>query len=313
MKRVHQPKSGEFKLDIYDPEHFAIATSTEIRTVWECLRHMGPRTTLAELSQEMEWPIARIAPSLDRLIGVGLVSRSRASRASRAVRYTVTTDRFVVVINPADPRTKDAFAAADPILTNDFMKLLPNLCRAGRTKKGDATNNTLVIVSLDMDDVTELCRRVAHVADFLEMHAQRPQRTPKRTIQRCNYAVLLRFAPLVEEMLPQAAVNVHAVNVNPQCDRSYPAVRRTLSDREILVARYLQDGYSRADISAKLKLSLSTVHTYCKRLFKKLNITRAADLQRISLHPRQDRYAVRTARLNAPTDGATAARGPSGP
>ncbi|MBI1303813.1 MAG: hypothetical protein GC172_08495 [Phycisphaera sp.] len=296
--RNHASSRG-VALDVYDPEHFAIALSVEVRTVWECLRRMGPRTSIAALSAEMGWPIARLAPSLDRLVAAGVVSKARASQASKEIRYSVTTDRFEVIVDPADLRTKDVFNIAERAAIEHFFAAVANICAPDQLKKGDVSSNHMHFVSLNHEEVAELVRRVAHVADFLELQQRRAQRTPAGTVERCNYLVAVHLAPLVEPVLPIAHVGVRAVPVDTASQHGFASVKRALSERELLVARFLQEGYSRAEIAEKLGVSLATVHTYCKRVFKKLGIGRSADLQRVSLDARQDEFAKRSARLSA--------------
>jgi len=185
------------------------------------------------------------------------------------------------------------------MLTEELLALLPNLKLCSEFVKGEAFGNSVALLSLEREEVTELCRRVAHLAEFIELHNQRPQRVAEGTIERCNYACTFRFAPLREAMLPRSTPSIQVVYVDTQTEHSFQGVKRILSERELLVARFLQDGCTRTEIASKLRIGSATVHTYCKRIFKKLNIKRAAELQRVSLDPRQDFFSPRSARVTA--------------
>ncbi|MBG0813184.1 AAA family ATPase [Planomonospora sp. ID82291] len=61
-------------------------------------------------------------------------------------------------------------------------------------------------------------------------------------------------------------------------DGGAPGVQPILSDAERRVAALAADGYSNRDISAKLHITISTVEQHLTRVYRKLNVSRRADL-----------------------------------
>lgn len=55
-----------------------------------------------------------------------------------------------------------------------------------------------------------------------------------------------------------------------------------LSDRELMVLRFLLQGHRVKEISNRLDLKMSTVATYKVRIFEKLNVNNLADMQRLA-------------------------------
>jgi DNA-binding CsgD family transcriptional regulator len=55
-------------------------------------------------------------------------------------------------------------------------------------------------------------------------------------------------------------------------------VQPILSDAERRVAALAADGYSNREISAKLYITVSTVEQHLTRVYRKLNVSRRADL-----------------------------------
>jgi len=82
------------------------------------------------------------------------------------------------------------------------------------------------------------------------------------------------YRPLVTEL-------VDAMGGRPVDAHELPAVLgEWLTDREVTVLRYLQSSLSNGEIAAELYLSVNTVKTHVRNIYRKLDVARRRDAVR---------------------------------
>lgn len=275
-------------LDPTDPAVLGVLLDDDCMQIWECLRRLETGTDLATLAATCGVCVTETGRQVDRLVAAKLVRKVRARGSRRLPTFRVTTDAISIVIEPRSPQAKQVVARLAEHADRRHAALVANRKPIDRAGGHDTYFGEVHALSLDPDDLRELRRRLVHVAEFLELHAQRRQRAPRGSAERCNYLVSVQAAPLAEPVLPLPVIAVNAVDVKPGSKRGFAATARALSARELRIARELREGRTRVEIAQRLCVSPHTVHTYCKRLFRKLGIERASDLHRFALQPIQE-------------------------
>lgn len=275
-------------LDPNDPAVLGALLDDDCMRVWECLRRLTTATDLATLAERCGICVTETGRQLDRLVAAKLVRKVRARGARRLPTFTVTTDAITIVIAPRTPQSKQLIAQLADQADRRHAALVANRKPLALAGGHDTYFGEVHALALDPDDLRELRRRLVHVAEFLELHAQRAEQNPGSAGGRCNYMVSVQAAPLAEPVLPLPVVAVNAVDVTPNRPRGFETTAAALSARELHIARELRDGRTRTEIAQRLRVSPHTVHTHCKRLFRKLGIDRASDLHRFALQPLQE-------------------------
>lgn len=294
MKQQHDQHLPADTLDPNDPAVLSAILDDDCMRVWECLRRLGPGTDLATLAEKGEMCVVETGRYIDRLVAAKLVRKIRASGSRRLTTFTVTTQEISVAIETDAPNARQ--------LTALFVEQADRRSAAlvsGRKPLALATTDEFFFsealsLSLDRDGLNELRRRIVDLSEFLELQAKRPQRTPAGSIEGCNYAVSVQVVPLAKPILPLPFIGFRAILAGTQDPvRGFRATNSALSVRELRIARELREGRSRGEIARRLSVSPHTIHTFCKRIFRKLGIKRARELQRFALTPMQEGWTER--------------------
>jgi DNA-binding CsgD family transcriptional regulator len=144
--------------------------------------------------------------------------------------------------------------------------------------------------------VAELRRRMLAVIEFLAAPRPRPPQ-PRgarsgsiRPPLFCNQAIAIRLDPIVGELLPLPAV---WMTPRSKLERSTASEAEqtglpALAPREREVALALADGLSRAHVAERMRLSVHTVATLARRVYRKLGVSSQAALAaRLAGHERR--------------------------
>lgn len=276
-------------LDPRDPTVLRVLLDAGCMQTWECLRQVGGPVSLAVLAQTMERDVVEVGRELDDLVAVELVRKLRARGERRAPTFAVTSEAISMTIEPGTAESRKVVARMAEDSDRRHAQLTANRKPLEMADDADTYFGEVHAVALDADDLRELRRRLGHLAEFLELHARRARRTPDGAVERCNYMVSLQAAPLLRPVLPSPIVGVNAVGTGRSAPHGSHVSALKLSERELHVARELRDGRTRGEIAERLSVSPHTVHTHCKRLFRKLGIERASELHRFTLHSLQER------------------------
>jgi len=134
------------------------------------------------------------------------------------------------------------------------------------------------------EDLTELRRRMLALVEFVATPRPRPPQ-PKGSRAGgaprpvcCNQAISILFEPLVGDLLPLPAVWVTPRSKLSQADsQRAQRAKKTgvggLAPREREVALALADGLSRAHVAERMALSVHTVATIARRVYRKIGVS----------------------------------------
>lgn len=273
------PKTTAKPLDIRSPALVDAIIDREAMAIWECLRRLDRASSAKEIAAAAVRPIAGVDRALEVLLNAELVRKLRVRGRRTSVGYRVCSHAIVVEFDRRDPEQR---AAVERITTHIDGSLESDLFRDAlpldRLTATDWHFRLCNPVALTSEDLLELQRRMARVEEFLSALSGRRAPDGGLELARCNHAVSIRVAPLGGHVLPQPAIEITTRTPRDGNRKAERARRAPLSARERSVAIELRSGASRAEVAKRLGLSVYTVGTLCKRIFRKLGIRRAAEL-----------------------------------
>jgi DNA-binding CsgD family transcriptional regulator/DNA-binding transcriptional ArsR family regulator len=253
---------------------------------WEALRTMRSVVTAAELAAATRLDPRLLQRQLDLLERHGLVQAVRARKPRRATGYRVATDRIVVTFDDRDPAAAARAIERSDEVGREFARCLKLYGDPEFHAKGGFRFRMRVIRHFTPDDLAELRRRMLAVVDFLMTAGTEParrKRSPDRAPARpafCNQAIAIELEPLVGELLPLPSVWVtprSKLAKSGDAPAGKPGLRG-LAPREREVAIELADGLSRKHVAERLGVSVHTVSTIARRIYRKLSVTSQAGL-----------------------------------
>lgn len=270
------------RLDARLPAVASLLADPRALSVWEMLRRFGRAATVAELAGVCALPASIVQDAIDRAADVGLVERARlrTSARERRHRYRVTGEQILVEVDPsssADARLMRANFARH--VADSRACIDQSLADAARGINGFGLKHAFTHVTLDEAEVKELLALFAPIDALVARIAEKYDRNAAGTPRRCNYHLAFHVAPISAERLPPARVTMANRSVMAtQEAQAARAASRLLSPREREVAQRLVRGQTGPEIGKALGISRSTVSTLCERIYRKLGITRRAQL-----------------------------------
>ena len=252
-------------------------------TVWEAVRRSTRPATAAALASELGQTIFAVQSSIDRLEEAGLISLIPARRMHRATRYVATRERLVPTL-PLEEQPSQSKLAADwerwrdthhePIVADDA---------SGSSDPGRGIRYWFCgTADLADGDARELARRIRSVVDFLHIISDR-RRKPEDSgngSPRKPHAISVRLDPVAPDAPPFPVIESVAGSVDGWNGHVLRPVgtNAKLSASEQRIADAMVQGMSRPDIARTLGVSINTVGTLARRMFRKLGVRSRAEL-----------------------------------
>ena len=263
---------------------------------WEFLRSARTAVTIAELVQATGVDRRLLQEHVDVLGRFGLVESVRARKPRKSIGYRVTTERIVVTFDDARPESAARAIASSDTVVREFERCI--------AQHADSTFHSIAgvrfrhhsIQHFTAEDFAELRRRVLALIEFLA--APRPRPPQPRCMDAdslvppafCNQAISIRLDPIAGRLLPLPSV---WMTPRSKLERSTVSeVDKTglaaLAPREREVALALADGLTRAHVAVRMQLSVHTVATLARRVYRKLGVSSQAALAaRLAGHTRR--------------------------
>lgn len=251
--------------------------------VWEAARRSTRPASAAALAATVGHDLAVVMSGIDRLEEVGLLSRIPARGRHRAARYVATCKRLVLTAPSEDQPAQSRMVASWERWRDTHM--IPPVAE-GNGDAGEALDRVRYqfcgMTDLAEQDARELARRIRAVVDFLHTVADRNRGTgaPGEGSTRTMHAISVRLDPLASNVAPMPAIESVVGPVdgwNGHLLRPV-ATNGKLSAAEHRVADAMVQGMSRPDIARTLGVSINTVGTLARRLFRKLGVRSRAEL-----------------------------------
>ncbi|MBI1304507.1 MAG: hypothetical protein GC172_12085 [Phycisphaera sp.] len=266
-------------LDIRNPALVEAILDSDAMAIWECLRRLDRASSARQIAEASTRPIGEVDRALEALLAAKLVRRLRVRGRRSSIGYKVHAPTIVVGF---DRRDAEQRAIVERISAHIDQHLEGQLFRDSlpldQLTAADWHFRLCNPITLDRDDLVELQRRVELVEQFLSTLRERRGADGALPTSRCNHAISIRVAPLGGHVLPQPTIEVTTQTARDVRRYAEREVRAPLSARERSVAIELRGGASRAEVAKRLGLSVYTVGTLCKRIFRKLGIRRVTEL-----------------------------------
>lgn len=272
------------RIDLLRPGLLDAVRNLEAMGLWECLRRAEEPLTAAELAQWTSRELPAVHAALDLLARCGLVLTKKARGRRRTVAYLPAVREISIVVDAED--------AAQRRIVNDVVSIINREMSAtlfdarhtiGVTRASGWHFHNCSPMVLDESDLAELKRRIARVEEFVRLLGDKHGAGPSGKAPRCNHGMLIRIEPLTGHVLPQPHVEFVSTNTVRERTSVRGVSHEKLTAREKQVARALRDGQSRTEVAQRLGISELTVGTLCKRAYRKLGISRAAQLHGFAL------------------------------
>lgn len=276
---MSSPHKGTTRMELLRPGLLDAIRDLEAMGLWECLRRSGEPVTAAELARRTSRALPAVHAALDLLDRAGLVATKKARGRRRTVAYSVAMRELSIVIDANDPAQCRLVTEVVSIINREMAETL----FGARQPIGTSGPNTWHFhhcspLVLDQSDLRELKRRIARVEEFVRLLGDKQASEPGEKAPRCNHGMVIRIEPLAGHVLPQPHVEFVSTNTVAERAEVRGVAHQKLTARERQVARALRDGQPRAEVARRLGISEHTVGTLCKRVYRKLGIRRAAQL-----------------------------------
>jgi DNA-binding CsgD family transcriptional regulator/DNA-binding HxlR family transcriptional regulator len=262
------------KLDLSTPDVVEFISDFEALIVLEALRRAHAIASPRQLEGTTGLSAGVIETQLARLASFGLVRRTRGTRGRVSTGYSTSQDPLVLTFDPADPQSALRTATVR-------LSLLSHAARIAAARS--VARTTVGVLPMDAKQYASLMRSHDRVDESLAAakhvvgsgNGNGNGRAPRYRVQMSVEPVASGTVALPTVMLMQRA---EAGRMTERRER--PALR-DLSAREREVAEALGGGSTKREIAEKLGVKFSTINTLVTRIYRKLAVTRRAQLVNI--------------------------------
>jgi DNA-binding CsgD family transcriptional regulator len=268
-------------LDARQPGLLELIADPRAMTTWEAVRLHRRPVSAATLSAAMERELQDVQAQVDRLVVAGLLRAVPARRAHRSTRYAVTRQHLVVACDFEDEAIRARLLADRERLQGAyFEELLARHADHAADPRTSWRFGCWGTARVGVDDLRELARRVRAVTSFVELLSERraTEAEDPLTASTPNHAISIRIEPLRGPVMSQPTIDMIPLGQVEQAAKTHQQVHARLSDRERQVAEALAQGLSRQDIARTLGVTLNTVGTLARRLYRKIGVRSRAQL-----------------------------------
>ncbi len=270
----------ETPFDLREPGVLEAISDDDAMRCWQRLRTRGTPQAVAVVAEEIGIDLPRAHAALDLLEAAKMARKLRAGRGRRVVTYEVTTTAIVIIARSDDEPSRQRFNDLAALGQRRQAGVLARAKCLAQRLPGEWYFDHLTELVATREEIRELQRRIYEASKFALELGERTRNLDAQGEDAVRLAVQLRVFPLTGAPAPFPEMRVLTPEAVANQSRSKGPAPNTLGARERAVAMLLQEGLTRGEVAAKLGISEQTVSTYCKRLFAKLGIGRAIELNR---------------------------------
>ena len=278
MVSIRRPRIMLSKLDLSTPDVVEFISDFDALIVLEALRRAHAIASPRQLEGTTGLSAGVIETQLARLASFGLVRRTRGTRGRVSTGYSTSQDPLVLTFDPADPQSALRTATVR-------LSLLSHAARIAAARS--VARTTVGVLPMDAKQYASLMRSHDRVDESLAAakhvvgsgngngNGNGNGRAPRYRVQMSVEPVASGTVALPTVMLMQRA------EAGRMAERQERPALRDLSTREREVAEALGAGSTKREIAEKLGVKFSTINTLVTRIYRKLSVTRRAQLVNI--------------------------------
>jgi DNA-binding CsgD family transcriptional regulator len=269
----------ETTLRLRDPAVMRALRDIPTMQRWEILRRSKRALSAPEVASAAGAPLDAVRRSLDVLVAARLAEVQPATSRRRQVTYRAAMARLVLRWSRRDPADVAASRALGRLMRDHSRTVQDDAMGRPGYDRLSTLNYTGCNSALLLDDdalrVRE-CFRVAYamLADADQRAREAPEAGNAKPYQ-ISFELLRLWAPeprMAEYFVIEESMHDHERRLLEG------SAGRTLSRRELDVARLLERGMSRPRIAEKLGVTLNTVASVSKSIYRKLGVNSRAQL-----------------------------------
>ena len=253
----------------------------EAMAVWELLRSARSGRSAEEVAGLANLSLTRTRLILEQLITLKLVATRPAGRGRRLTTYRVTTPDLRISHEGMPPEWVGRMLARWSESRVEYFNraLRDGIPPAHPAPSGFGGSGAVCLTEEERGRLKSL---IHQIGVLMRTAARRPASTDGAQASHSIYAVLIRMQKLHAMPLPSPVITF-APGFAGTADGVKRIDRSRLAPRERAVADALAGGMTRPEIAKQLGLSVHTVATMCKRVYKKLGIRNRAELVRVMM------------------------------
>ena len=275
----------ELNLHLSKPGLLDALCDLEAMGVWELLRASRSGRSAEEVAGLASLSLTRTRLILEQLMTLSLVESRPAGRGRRLTTYRVTVPELRVSHDGMAPELIGKMLAR---WSESRAEYFDRALKDGISPDGPAASGFCGsgVERLTAEETARLKSLIHQIGVLLRTASRRDPPPPGSPIDpksgEALYAVLIRMQKLESMPLPSPPISF-APGFAGTKDGVKRIDRSTLAPRERQVAEALAGGISRPEIANQLQLSVHTVATMSKRVYKKLGIRNRAELVRVMM------------------------------
>ena len=262
--------------------------SFDAMDAWGLLRRLAEPLSAAEVAERLGIELQAAQAALDLAESARLVRKLRAGGGRHGITYASETEELEVVL-PGGPAAEvrariDGWMMAAARHQESILQRMVPVNK--RNPEGDRFFTYATEFKATKSDIEELFRRMIQLNRFMDEILDRMDKPLPEGEELCEaHAYFMRIAP-IRGALKDAPL--HSQDARQIVRAGRQAAPRSLGRREREIAAMLQRGLSRGETAKRLGISVETVSSHCKNLFRKLGINRATELSRFSFETKPE-------------------------
>jgi|LauGreDrversion4_2_1035121.scaffolds.fasta_scaffold133838_2 DNA-binding CsgD family transcriptional regulator len=269
----------EAALRLSDPAVMRALRDIPTMQRWEILRRAKRAMSAAEVSAIAGASIETVHQSLDALVSAKLAVKLPATRRRRHATFRSAMARLVIRWSRSDPSELAASRELGHVMRAYGRRLQDEA--AGNPGSGQSPPldycgcNSVMLLDDDALRVRESFRAAYALLADADQRARERQEAGKATPYLVSFDLIRLRAPeprMAEYFVVEEGMHDHERRM---LDAS---ASRKLSRRELDIARMLERGMSRPEIANELGISLHTVASASKSVYRKLGVSNRAQL-----------------------------------
>ena len=249
-------------LSIADPAVVRAVRDPLTRSVFELVRRFSRAATPTEIGKLAGIKAADLRRALDLLEEAGVVGKRPAAGIRREPAFYALTEAIIVTFESSDKAQAAMVEELDRVMVEHARARIKEARNVRPFGVPGFHYRCYVPLRLTAEEIAELKEIMHRLNRFTDKVSSRKQVSDDLEPQDCNYQIQVDVGP--------AAPALEKLSEERRLDR--------LTPREKQVALALAQGRSRPEIAVQLGLSVNTVASVGKRVYRKFGVSRRAEL-----------------------------------